>query len=453
MVIEQIEYFFIQGANFVWGLPLLILLLGGGFFFMMYSRLLPFKYLRHAVEVLTGKYDQAHDAGEISHFQALASHLAATIGMGNISGVAVAIATGGPGAIFWMWVSAIFGMSTKFFTCTLAVMYRGKDSNGDLQGGPMYVISEGMGEKWRPLAIFFCVAGFFGATPIFQANQIIAAANEIVFQPAGIEASLSGDLVMGLVLTLLTGIVIFGGIQRIGLWAARLVPAMVILYLISVGCILFLNASNIIPSLLLIIEDAFSANAVLGGAVGTIILAGARRAAFSNEAGIGTAPMMHGATKTEEPIREGLVAMLGPAIDTLLVCTLTGLCILTTGVWESSELSGIALTVEAFRTSLPLVGSYILALCVLVFGFTTIVGLSYYGRKCLSFIIGAKYGWYFNYWYVGIIIVGSVATLGAVVSLVDMAYGLMAFPTMISAVILAPKVMKAANIYFKKIEN
>jgi|TARA_B110000027_G_scaffold123306_1_gene138964 AGCS family alanine or glycine:cation symporter len=451
MVIEKIEYFFIEGANFVWGLPLLILLLGGGFFFMMYSRLLPFKYLRHALEVLTGKYDQAHDLGEISHFQALASHLAATIGMGNISGVAVAIATGGPGAIFWMWVSALFGMSTKFFTCTLAVMYRGKDSNGDVQGGPMYVIREGLGEKWRPLAIFFCVAGFFGATPIFQANQIIAAANEIVFQPAGIEASLFGDLVMGLVLTLLTGIVIFGGIQRIGVWAARLVPAMVILYLISVGCILFLNASKIIPSLFLIIEDAFAANAVLGGAVGAIILVGARRAAFSNEAGIGTAPMMHGATKTEEPIREGLVAMLGPAIDTLLVCTLTGLCILVTGVWESSESSGIALTVEAFRTSLPLVGSYILALCVLVFGFTTIVGLSYYGRKCLSFIIGAKYGWYFNYWYVGIIIVGSVATLGAVVSLIDMAYGLMAFPTMISAVILAPKVMKAANIYFKKI--
>ena len=228
---------------------------------------------------------------------------------------------------------------------------------------------------------------------------------------------------------------------------------MVILYLISVACILFLNTSKIIPSLLLILEDAFAANAVLGGAIGAIILAGARRAAFSNEAGIGTAPMMHGATRTEEPIREGLVAMLGPAIDTLLVCTLTGLCILVTGVWESSDSSGIALTVEAFQISLPRMGSYILALCVLIFGFTTILGLSYYGRKCLSFVIGAKYGWYFNYWYVGIIIVGSVATLGGVVSLIDMAYGLMAFPTMISAVILAPKVMKAANIYFTKIEN
>ncbi len=453
MIIEHIEHFFIQGANFVWGWPLLILLLGGGGFFMMYSRLLPFKYLRHALEVLTGKYDEVHDVGEISHFQALASHLAATIGMGNISGVAVAIATGGPGAIFWMWVSAIFGMSTKFFTCTLAVMYRGKDSNGDVQGGPMYVIEEGMGIKWRPLAVFFCVAGFFGATPIFQANQIIAAANEIVFQPVGVEASLLGNLVMGLILTLLTGIVIFGGIQRIGFWAARLVPAMVILYLSSVICILFLNGSKIIPSLILIIEDAFAANAVLGGAVGAIILAGARRAAFSNEAGIGTASMMHGATKTDEPIMEGLVAMFGPAIDTILVCTLTALCILVTGVWESSESSGIALTVEAFAISLPLLGSYILALCVLVFGFTTIIGLSYYGRKCLSFIIGARYGWYFNYWYVGIIIIGSVATMGAVVSLIDMAYGLMAFPTMLSAVILAPKVMEAANIYFKSVKK
>ena len=453
MIIEHIEHFFIQGANFVWGWPLLILLLGGGGFFMMYSRLLPFKYLRHALEVLTGKYDEVHDVGEISHFQALASHLAATIGMGNISGVAVAIATGGPGAIFWMWVSAIFGMSTKFFTCTLAVMYRGKDSNGDVQGGPMYVIEEGMGIKWRPLAVFFCVAGFFGATPIFQANQIIAAANEIVFQPVGVEASLLGNLVMGLILTLLTGIVIFGGIQRIGFLAARLVPAMVILYLSSVICILFLNGSKIIPSLILIIEDAFAANAVLGGAVGAIILAGARRAAFSNEAGIGTASMMHGATKTDEPIMEGLVAMFGPAIDTILVCTLTALCILVTGVWESSESSGIALTVEAFAISLPLLGSYILALCVLVFGFTTIIGLSYYGRKCLSFIIGARYGWYFNYWYVGIIIIGSVATMGAVVSLIDMAYGLMAFPTMLSAVILAPKVMEAANIYFKSVKK
>ena len=419
---------------------------------MLYSRFLPFKYFGHGLQVLSGKYNNDKDQGEISHFQALSGHLAATIGMGNISGVAVAIATGGPGALFWMWVSAFLGMATKFFTCSLAVMYRGKDSNGDLQGGPMYVITEGLGEKWKPLAIFFCMAGFFGATPVFQANQIIAAVNQIVLLPAGIEESLSLNLMMGILLMMLTAAVIFGGITRIGLWAGRLVPSMVILYVLSVGAILVMNASNIIPSFVLIVTDAFSANAVLGGAVGAIILAGARRAAFSNEAGIGTAPMMHGATKTEEPIREGLVAMLGPAIDTLLVCTLTGLCILVTGVWESSTASGISLTLEAFQMSLPGIGPYILAICVLVFAFTTVVGLSYYGRKCLSFLIGAKYGWYFNYWYVGIIIIGSVATLQSVVSLVDMAYGLMAFPTMISAVLLAPKVMQAATKYFKSLE-
>ena len=449
---KVIEQFFIDGANFVWGTPLLLLLLGGGFFFMLYSRFLPFKYFWHGLQVLSGKYNNDKDQGEISHFQALSGHLAATIGMGNISGVAVAIATGGPGALFWMWVSAFLGMATKFFTCSLAVMYRGKDSNGDLQGGPMYVITEGLGEKWKPLAIFFCMAGFFGATPVFQANQIIAAVNQIVLLPAGIEESLSLNLMMGILLMMLTAAVIFGGITRIGLWAGRLVPSMVILYVLSVGAILVMNASNIIPSFVLIVTDAFSANAVLGGAVGAIILAGARRAAFSNEAGIGTAPMMHGATKTEEPIREGLVAMLGPAIDTLLVCTLTGLCILVTGVWESSTASGISLTLEAFQMSLPGIGPYILAICVLVFAFTTVVGLSYYGRKCLSFLIGAKYGWYFNYWYVGIIIIGSVATLQSVVSLVDMAYGLMAFPTMISAVLLAPKVMQAATKYFKSLE-
>ena len=449
---KVIEQFFIDGANFVWGTPLLLLLLGGGFFFMLYSRFLPFKYFGHGLQVLSGKYNNDKDQGEISHFQALSGHLAATIGMGNISGVAVAIATGGPGALFWMWVSAFLGMATKFFTCSLAVMYRGKDSNGDLQGGPMYVITEGLGEKWKPLAIFFCMAGFFGATPVFQANQIIAAVNQIVLLPAGIEESLSLNLMMGILLMMLTAAVIFGGITRIGLWAGRLVPSMVILYVLSVGAILVMSASNIIPSFVLIVTDAFSANAVLGGAVGAIILAGARRAAFSNEAGIGTAPMMHGATKTEEPIREGLVAMLGPAIDTLLVCTLTGLCILVTGVWESSTASGISLTLEAFQMSLPGIGPYILAICVLVFAFTTVVGLSYYGRKCLSFLIGAKYGWYFNYWYVGIIIIGSVATLQSVVSLVDMAYGLMAFPTMISAVLLAPKVMQAATKYFKSLE-
>lgn len=447
---KYLEELVVAGANFVWGTPLLITLLGGGIFFMFYSRFLPFRFFRHGVNVLRGKYDNPDDPGEINHFQALSGHLAATVGMGNISGVAVAIATGGPGAIFWMWVSAFFGMATKFFTCTLAVKYRGKDTNGDLQGGPMYVIREGLNKNWYWLAIFFSIAGSFGATPIFQANQIVAAARDILFTPAGMEESFGMNLGIGLFITVLTALVIFGGITRIGAWASRLVPSMVVLYVISVIAILVVNGPRVLPSLWLIIEDAFTAQAALGGAVGAIILTGARRAAFSNEAGIGTAPMMHGAAKTNEPVREGLVAMLGPAIDTLIICTMTGLCILVTDVWKETNLSGISLTAKAFADSLPGFGPYILATCVLIFAFTTIFGLSYYGKKCFSFLVGAKFGGYFNYWYVALIIVGSIATLSTVVSFIDMAYGLMAFPTVISAVLLAPDVMKEARKYFSR---
>ncbi|CAE7238498.1 unnamed protein product [Symbiodinium microadriaticum] len=425
-------------------------LLEGGLFFLLYSRFIPFRYFRHGINVLRGKFDNPDEKGEISHFQALSGHIASTVGMGNISGVAVAIVTGGPGAIFWMWVSAFVGMATKFFTCSLAVMYRGNDSEGKLQGGPMYVIREGMGPNWKFLAIFFCVAGSFGATPIFQANQIVAAFNDIILLPNDIVPTTTTNLTIGVVITILTAIVIFGGIKRIAEWASRLVPSMVILYTFSVLLILIINGSKVPSSFMLILEDAFTANSVLGGAVGAIIIAGARRAAFSNEAGIGTAPMMHGAAKTDEPIREGLVAMLGPAIDTLIICTLTGLTILVTGVWQTTNSNGITLTAEAFGKSLPGWGPYILSICVLIFAFTTIFGMAYYGRKCFSYLVGAKYGWYFNYWYVAIIIIGSVASLQTVVSFIDLAYGLMAFPTMISAIILAPKVLKEAKKYFKQ---
>lgn len=449
------EQFIIDAANFVWGTPLLILLLGGGIFFTVFSRLLPVRYFLHAINVLRGNYDESSGAGEISHFEALSSHLAATVGMGNISGVAVAIAAGGPGAIFWMWVSAVFGMTTKFFTCTLAVMYRSNDSDGKIQGGPMYVIKEGMGKRWQPLAIFFCIAGLFAATPIFQTNQLVQVTKDILLTPNGWngENELVVNLSIGLLITIFTGVVIFGGIERIGRVAGKLVPAMVVLYLSGVVFILMTNYSDILPTFLLIIQDAFSANAALGGAVGAIIITGARRAAFSNEAGIGTAPMMHGAAKTSEPVREGLVAMLGPFIDTIVICTLTGLSILITGVWQSGDLNGISLTVKAFELSMPVIGPYILAVCVLIFAFTTIFGTSYYGKKCLSFLVGARYGKYFNYWYVAIIVVGSVSSLAAVVSLIDFMYAMMAFPTMISAVYLAPRVMEEAKRYFGKLDK
>lgn len=439
-------------GNAMWGTPLLVLLMGGGLFFLLYSRFLPFRYFKHAVQILMGKYDGDKSDGDISHYQALSTALAATVGMGNISGVAVAITMGGPGAIFWMWVSAFVGMATKFFTCTLAVMFRGKDSLGRIQGGPMYVIREGLGPKWKPLAILFCVAGMFGTIPSFQSNQLTAAIGEGLLIPMGVEMTFTVKLIIGIILAVIVGLVMLGGIKRIGTIAGSLVPFMVLIYVIAVVAILILNRSLVPEYLRLIITDAFTANSVLGGAVGAIIIAGARRAAFSNEAGIGTAPMAHGAAKTSEPVREGLVAMMGPMIDTIIVCTMTALAILLTGIWQEQSdgtISGVTLTIKAFDDSL-MGGRYILMIALVVFAITSLFSYVYYGGKCFSFLFGAKYEKYYQYFYILMVVWGSVTSLGAVVGLIDGMYALMAFPTMISALILAPKVMKAAKVYFAK---
>ena len=450
---EIFERLIVDFSNWLWGMPLLILLLGGGIYFVLYSNFIPFKYFGHAIDVLRGKYDDPHDPGQINHYEALSTALAATVGMGNISGVAVAITTGGPGAIFWMWVSAIIGIATKFFTCTLAIMYRGKDTYGEIQGGPMYVITEGLGRKWRPLAIFFSVAGLIGVLPIFQANQFTQILRDVLLVPNGIEGSFKTNLITGLVITVVVSLVIFGGIKRIGKVAGKMVPMMVVLYFMSVFYILLANFDALPASFVLIFKDAFTGDAVLGGAVGAIIIAGARRAAFSNEAGIGTAPMAHGAAKTVEPVREGLVAMLGPFIDTIVVCTLTALAILITGTWQDSESGGVTVTVNAFDQAIPGIGVYILMVCVTIFATTSFFSYSYYGTKCLSFIAGAKYKNLSNYFYVGSIVFGSTASLASIISLIDASYALMSIPTMISAILLSPKVKKEAKKYFKALEG
>ncbi|TPE42691.1 alanine/glycine:cation symporter family protein [Pontibacter mangrovi] len=453
---KALEEFLVAFSNAAWGLPLLLLLMGGGFYFMFYSGFLPFRYLGHAINVLRGKYDDPDDPGDINHFEALSSALAATVGMGNISGVAVAIATGGPGVLFWMWVSAFVGMATKFFTCTLAIMYRGRDSKGHIEGGPMYVIREGLGKKWKPLAVFFSLAGLFGTLPIFQANQLTQVIREVVLMPNGIatENPFYWNLGIGLTLVAVTSLVIFGGIKRIGHVAGKMVPSMVLLYMAAVFYIMFAHIDMVPDAFAMIFEDAFSARAVLGGAVGAIIIAGARRAAFSNEAGIGTAAMMHGAAKTDEPIREGLVAMLGPFIDTLVVCTLTGLAIIVTGTWQTSDGNGVTMTASAFGSSLPGgIGSYVLVLCVLIFAFTSLFSYSYYGTKCFSFLFGAKYKHLYNYFYVTTIVFGATATITAVIALIDGMYAMMAIPTMVSALILSPRVMAAAREYFKRMRE
>ncbi|CAL2081276.1 alanine or glycine:cation symporter, AGCS family [Tenacibaculum sp. 190524A05c] len=441
-----------QFSSWVWGIPLLILLIGGGLFLFIYSGLVPFRYLGHAVNILRGKYDKHNSPGDLSHYEALSSAIAATVGMGNISGVAIAIATGGPGAIFWMWVSAFVGMATKFFTCTLSIMYRGKDEEGNVKGGPMYVITEGLGKKWKPLAVFFALAGLIGTLPAFQANQLTQTLVD-VFQ-VNESNTFTAKLLLGISIAIITSLVIFGGIKRIGKVAGKLVPIMVVIYLITVASILLLKAGDIPQIFSLIFTDAFSGNAVMGGTLGALIITGVKRAAFSNEAGIGTAPMMHGTAKTNEPIREGLVAMLGPAIDTLLVCTLTALAILASGIWKNFDGNGISLTLSSFDAVLPYgLGSVILTICVLIFAFSTLFTYSFYGYSCLSFLTNKKIGSYYNYIYIVTIVIASIIKLDFVINLIDSGYALMAIPTVISTLILAPKVKRAAKDYFQRLKT
>lgn len=440
----------------MWGTPLVVLLCGGGIYFMIYSRMTPYRYFGHAINILRGKYDDPDDPGDINHFEALSSALAATIGLGNISGVAVAIAMGGPGAVFWMWMSAFVGIATKFFTCTLSIMYRGKDSNGDIQGGTMYMIVEGLGKKWKPLAVLFAVAGMFGALPVFQANQLNQAIRDVILVPNGLadpNNHFTTDLITGIVILLVVGTVIFGGIKRIGKVASKMVPSMVVLYVSCVLVILGIHFDVLGEYLLLIVTDAFSANAAMGGAVGALIILGVRRAAFSNEAGIGTATLAHGAAKTKEPVREGLVAMLGPFIDTIVVCTMTALAILVTDVWRTGNENGITLTASAFEEALGPIGIYLLMISVTIFAASSLFTYSYYGTKCLGFLAGAQRQKWYNLFYVTSILLGATASISAIINLIDGMYAVMAIPTMICALLLSPKVMDAAKDYFARMEK
>jgi AGCS family alanine or glycine:cation symporter len=443
----------IEFSNWIWGPPILVLLLGGGTYFFFHSGFIPVLKIGHAIKLLRGKYDDSLAPGQISSVQALSAAIAATVGLGNISGVAIAINMGGPGALFWMWVAAFLGMATKFYTCSLAIMYRGKDSSGEIQGGPMYVIEEGRGKKWKFLAVIFAVAGFIGLLAVFTSNQLTALTQAILIEPETIQEEERNRWFIGIGTMLLTAVVILGGLKRIAEVASKMVPFMVGIYFFTVLVIVFKYIGEVPEMLKLIVVDAFTGNAVMGGAVGAVIITGARRAAFSNEAGIGTAPMVHGASKTNEPIREGLIAMLGPFIDTIVVCTLTALVILLTGVWKTSENDGVRLTLEAFELGIPVYGRYLLMISVLVFALSTIFTYSYYGHKCTNYLFGADKAKYYNYFYLITIVMGSVASLELVVSLVDGMYAVMAFPTMISALYLSPKVRAASKDYFERMKN
>ena len=440
-------------AAFAWGPVVLFLLIGGGCYFLFYSRMLPFWHLKHALKILLGHYDSASATGQVSHFQALSSALAGTIGMANIAGVAVAIQTGGPGAIFWMWVCAAVGIATKFFTCSLAIQFRGPDSRGEIQGGPMYVILYGLGKRWKPLAVLFAFCALCGTLPMFQVNQLVRIAREVVAMPLGwVTESADAwtfNLALGIVVAIAAGAIQIGGIKRLGMVTAKMVPAMVLLYSACAAVILATNLSSLPSALALIVKDAFTGEAVAGGAVWAVIVTGVRRAAFSNEAGVGAEALAHGAAKTDEPVREGLVAMLGPIIDTLIICTATALIILSTGTWTNSEFEGVSVTLASFEQVLPGIGTYALFVCTIFFGFSTTLTCGYYGEKSLGFLIGAERQHLYSYIYVASILISSVTSVTALLDFVDGMYGLMSIPTMTSSLILAPFVMKEARRYFK----
>lgn len=437
-------------AGTLWGPPLVALLLGGGLFFLCYSRLLPYRHLFSGVRLLARPADR-DDEGQLSHFQSLSTALSGTLGMGNVAGVAVAITMGGPGAVFWMWMSALVGVATKFYTCTLAVMYRGRDSEGVLQGGPMYIIREGLGPRFKPLAYFFALAGMIGTMPMFQINQLVQVVREVIAVPAGWATPahhFTFDLVSGLLLAALVLAVVSGKLPRVGKVTAILVPSMVLGYMLLTAWVLVSHAAQVLPTLGLILHDAFSGSSVAGGALGTVIVTGVRRAAFSNEAGIGTEAMAHGAARTREPVREGLVAMLGPIIDTIIVCTCTALVILISGVWQSGNANGVGLTVDAFNKLFLEQGDVLLCILVTVLSLSTVVTFWYYGTKCLGFLIGAQHQHHYVWFYLFLVVLGAVASLSVVISLVDSMYALMALPTMTAALLLAPRVNRAARQYF-----
>jgi len=456
-VINQLEAAFNAFANFMWSTPLVVLLVGGGIGLMLYSRFRPYRHLGHALALLRGRYNDEHDPGHVSHAQALSTALSGTLGLGNVAGVAIAISVGGPGAVFWMWVTAIIGVTTKFYTASLAVMYRGRDSSGVLRGGPMYVISEGLGKRWYPLAVLFAVAGALGTLPLFQTNQFVGLLREVVAIPIGLATEsqhMTFDIIAGVVLAILALLVVLGRIERIGKLTVRLVPSMLLLYIGMTLIVLIRYWQNIPEVFMLIVNDAFSGTSVAGGALGGVIMIGVRRGAFSNEAGIGTESMAHGEAKTSEPIREGVVTMTGPIIDTLIVCSCTAFMILLTGVWQAGgDMEGVALTAAALEKVFPHSGIYLLLLMVALLSFSTIVTFWFYGSKCVGFLLGADKARYYTPLYLLMIVVGAVTTLELVNGLLIGMYAMMAIPTMVSTFLLAPRVNEAAHHYFRKMDS
>lgn len=445
---------FLRNADAIASWPMFILLIGGGLFLVFYSKLLPYRFFGHAIAITAGKYDDATAKGDVSSLQALSAAVAATVGLGNISGVAIAIYTGGPGVVFWIWMTALIGMCIKFYSGSLAIMYRGEDSDGNLQGGPMFYIVQGLGKKWKPLASFFCVAGLFGFLGVFTANQFTETFMNVVKPAESIfeMSDFNWKLTIGIILAVISSIVIFGGLKRIAKVATTIVPFMVLVYLVAVIIVMAMNFEKVIPSIKLIFTEAWNFKTVVTGGFWGLVIIGVKRAMFSNEAGLGSAPMYHGQSKNNEPIREGLVAMLGPFIDTILVCTFTAVVLILSGAYLENA-NGIVMTLNAFTTSLGSWGGILLMVIVTAFALSTLFTYSYYGVKSLSFLTNAKIGKLYNVYFVIMIVLAAVVSLDLVIRLIDLSYALMVIPNMIAVLLLAPKVNKAAKEYFQKLKG
>lgn len=447
-IFNSISDAIISTSDFVCGVPEFLLLIGGGLFLFVYSGAVSIRRFPWALRELRKKQasDGGKQEGQISSFQALMSAIAATVGMGNIAGVAIAVAIGGPGVVFWMWVSAMVGMTTKFFEGSLAIMYRGKDTAGEVQGGTMYMITEGLGKQWRPLAIAFTIFGMVGTLCFMQANQL----TESIITVSGMESTFTTKFIIGVVMALVVSFVILGGIKRIAKAAARIVPIMVVLYFLMVLAVVVLHYQHVPAVFASIFKGAFSLEAGFGAFV-FVALTGAKRAAFVNEAGVGTASMMHGASKNNQPVREGLIAMLGPLIDSGIVCTLTSIPIIMASQsvdgFALAKDAGLANALGAFNSLLPY-GQYLLMAIVFFFAFSTMFSYSYYGLKCTNYLFGANNAKYYNYYYLVMIVVAAVIKLNLLVGIMDLAFAGMAVCTMFTLIRLAPKVKAQMHIYF-----
>ncbi|MDQ7015400.1 MAG: sodium:alanine symporter family protein [Gammaproteobacteria bacterium] len=433
-------------SGWVWGPVMLTLLVGVGLYLTAGLRAMPWRKTPLAFRQLW-QSRQSKEAGDISPFQALMTALAATVGTGNIAGVATAIFLGGPGAVFWMWITALFGMATKYAEAVLAVHYRETNAVGNHVGGPMYYIKNGLGPRWQWLAVAFALFGMlaaFGIGNTVQANSVAHAASSSLGVPPWLS---------GLIMMTLAGAVILGGIKRIGAVAAKLVPLMALIYLGGSLFIIFSHLDAVPAALATIVNDAFTGSAAAGGFAGAsvwmAIRFGVARGIFSNEAGLGSAPIAHAAAATRSPVHQGSIAMLGTLIDTLLICTMTALVIMISGLWNSGE-TGAALSAAAFNSTLPGWGGYLVSFGLMVFAFTTILGWSYYGERCAEYLFGKKVIWPYRLLWIVAIPIGAISSLELIWLLADVLNGLMALPNLIALLALSPLVFKLTREHFKQ---